>query len=378
MRKTTLTLIATLTAFNLAGCNGEAGMGMGPSGTPAGPDNPAPPATNNPDSPNGNQNTPPPPVANYAGVYDLTAPLDFTQNGVLPGLLSPALGSLAELHDHPGDALINILQNSNIPVVSSTLNKIPSFLLSAFGSLLDNLIINNLYKGYPVVDQITNIIEGIAELAKKMDVHDTVTVHTPASNKMAVEEQISGVDFTLLGNTTNVTLTTGKKVSTTGTILPHANAPVADADLQLGTASLSLPIGDLLLQAAGPLLFSQFGGATDLKGALLNLVPCASVGQDISDGLGGVISASEATMLCQTGIGLVADMVTAKIKAITFDGVNVTAGAGVLYDASKAKPGVDYQSDRIADGKWTWSFTIGSSVTNVPSTFDGDRIGTAN
>jgi hypothetical protein len=376
MRKTTLTLIATLTAFNLAGCNGEAGMGMMP-GSPAGPDNPNPPA-NNPDSPNGNPQTPPDPVANYTGVYDLVAPLDFTQNGVLPGLISPALGALAELHDHPGDALLDILEASNIPYVSSTLGKIPSFLKAALAGMLDDLIINHVYKGYPVVDQIADITQGIAELAKKMDVHDTLTVHTPSSNKMAIDEQIAGVDFTLLGKTTNVSLTTGKKVATTGTLLPHGNAPVADADLSLGAAGLSLPIGDLLLQAAGPLLFSQFGGATDLKGALLNLVPCATVGQDISDGLGGVISASEATMLCQTGIGLVADAVTAKIKAISFDGVNVTAGAGVLYDASKAKPAVDHQADRVADGKWTWSFTIGSSVTNVPSTFAGDRIGNAN
>ena len=74
----------------------------------------------------------PKPVANYAGVYDVKSNLDFTQNGVLPGALGPALAGLSELHDHPGDALLTILKGANIPYVSDILNKVPSFLTSAW------------------------------------------------------------------------------------------------------------------------------------------------------------------------------------------------------------------------------------------------------
>src|SRR5437763_12481796 len=94
-----LTAFATLTAFAfVAGCSAgpEAHM-TGPSGpneppgTPQGPGEPITPT--------------PAPTAKYAGVYSAVAPIDLTQNGVLPGVLGPALGALIELHDHPGKAI---------------------------------------------------------------------------------------------------------------------------------------------------------------------------------------------------------------------------------------------------------------------------------
>ena len=375
-----MSVFATLTAFAIAtaGCDGAATGGMkdpgpGPSTAPSGPGQPDAP---NPDGPG----TPPAPLptANYSGVYDITAPLDFTQNGVLPGAIGPALGGLAELHDHPGDAILKIVEGANIPYLSDILNKVPSFLTKALAGLLDDLIIQNLYKGYPVVDEVANIIQGIFELTQKIEIHDELTVHKPVNGAVAIEQQISGVGFTLLGQKTVVAFTNAKKVPTTGALTPHANAPVADADLTVGAGSFMLPIGELLLQAAGPLLFGQFGGATDLKGALTNLVPCDSFGQTISDGVGGFISKNEAAMLCTGALGLLADQVTAKIKAITFDGVMVDGGKAKLYDVSMLKPSMDHQSDRVAEGTWTWTFTVAGGKAAVPSTFAGDRVGDAN
>ncbi len=371
-----MSVFATLTAFAIAtaGCDGAATGGMkdsGPGPTPSGPT-----TGPNPDGPG----TPPAPAptANYSGMYDVTAPLDFTQNGVLPGVIGPALGGLAELHDHPGDAILKIVEGANIPYLSDILNKVPSFLTQALAGLLDDLIIQNLYNGYPVVDQVANLIQGLFELSQKIVIHDELTVHKPVNGVVAIEQQLSGVGFTLLGQQTVVAFTNAKKVSTPGAITPHANAPVADADLTVGAGSFMLPIGDLLLQAAGPLLFGQFGGATDLKGALTNLVPCGSFGQTLSDGLGGFISPSEASMLCTGAIGLLAAAVTAAIEAITFDGVMVDGGKAELYDVSTLKPSMDHQSDRVAEGTWTWTFTVAGGKAAVPSTFAGDRVGDAN
>jgi hypothetical protein len=379
-----LTVFATLTAFALtsAGCSDGTGgrMTMDPGGgAPDQPNtgNPHPDAPN-PDGPG----TPPPPpahVANYSGVYDVTAPIDFTQNGVLPGAIGPALGALAELHDHPGDAIIKVVEAANIPYLSDILNKVPSFLTKALAGLLDDLIIKNLYNGYPVVDQVANIIQGIFELTQKIEIHDALTVHKPDSKGVAaLEQQLTGVGFTLLNNKTVVSFANAKKVAMSGTVTPLANAPVADADLTVGAGSFMLPIGDLLLQAAGPLLFGQIGGAKDLKGALDNLVPCDAFGQDISDGLGGFITKDEASMFCTGAIGLIADQVTNQIKAITFDGVMVDNGKAKLYDLTQQKPNVDYQSDRVAEGTWTWSFTVAGGTAAVPSTFAGDRVADAN
>src|SRR5207253_5471032 len=106
-----LTAFTTLTALAVAvsGCNDAAGR-MQEQPTPS----PQPQPQPNPD-PNGTPTNPDPqpmptpaapaPVANYSGVYEVVAPLDFTQNGVLPGVVSPVLGGLSDLHDHPGKAL---------------------------------------------------------------------------------------------------------------------------------------------------------------------------------------------------------------------------------------------------------------------------------
>jgi hypothetical protein len=382
MRPIKLTVFATLTAFAIttAGCNGDATGGMMPG--PAGPSDPA--APNNPDSPNNpnTPNTPAAPVAHYSGIYDAVAPIDFTQNGVLPGLLGPALGGLAQLHDHPGNAIITVVEAAGIPYLSAILMKVPSFLKAALSGLLDDLIIKNLYQGYPVVDEIASVIQGIAELGKKLEIHDEITVRTPtATGVVALEQQLTGVGFTLLGKHAVVDFSAAAKLKALakmpGVLAAHPNAPIADADLTLGAGTFSLPIGELLLQAAGPLLFSQFGGATTLKGALGNLVPCMTFGQTLSDGVGGFISVADAQKFCTGAIGLIADQVEGKIKAIAFDGVEVERGAAKLYDVSQLKPSMDHQSDRVAEGTWTWKFTVGSTVTSVPSTFSGDRVADA-
>ena len=378
--------IATLTVFAVltVGCNSDDGrspstMPDSPTGNaPSGPPGDSP---FNPPNPDGPGQPPPAPTvtANYSGIYEVIAPIDFTQNGVLPNAIGGALGGLAELHDHPGDTLLKIVSNAGIPYLSDILQKVPSFLIKALASLLDDLIIDNLYNGYPVVDEVANIIQGIFELTKKLEIHDTLTVHKMAPDgTAALEQQLSGVGFTLLGQKSLATFAGAKKVSMNGKITPHANAPVADADLQLDLAMFQLPIGDLILQAAGPLLFSQFGGATTLKDALTNLVPCATVAQDISDGLGGFISTSEANTLCVGALGLIADQVVNAIKGITFDGVKVDAGVCKLYDVSQLKPTLDNQSDRVAEGKWNWTFDVSGGKATVPTTFAGERTGDAN
>src|SRR5262249_12129720 len=157
---------------------------------------------------------------------------------------------------------------------------------------------------------------------------------------------ISGVQFTLLNSTQLVMLKNAMKTSTTGKVTPKANAPIADADLTIDASTVSLPIGELLLDAAGPLIFSQFG-ATNLSGALQAVVPCDSIGQDVSDGLDNVISASEVSQLCNGALGLIAGVVESKVKSISFDGIQVHDGKAVLFDVTPKKPSVDHQSDQL-------------------------------
>jgi hypothetical protein len=233
-----------------------------------------------------------------------------------------------------------------------------------------------------VVDQITNIISGITELAKTVELHNSLTVHTPAKDGTAtIDQQVTDIGFKLLNQSTVVAFDANEKMmahtSMPATVKAHANAPVADADLALGGGKMTLPFGELLLQAAGPLLFGQFGGATDLKGALHNLVDCQSAAQSISDALGGYLSPGLVNTLCTTALDVLADSVTKQIDAIVFNDVQVSGGTAYLLDVSQSKPQTDYQSDRVSQGKWDWTFTVSGSSVKVPSTFEGDRIGDA-
>lgn len=373
-----LSASATLTAFMLV-----AGCGAGPEGSMHTVPTPGPTAPGNPEGPvEGNPPHTPPPTAKYAGVYTVVAPIDFTQNGVLPGVLGPALGALIELHDHPGKAILDIVAIANIPTVSDAVKNMPGFVRDLLSALLDNLITKELYHNVPVVEHIAAIISGVTDLAKTVEIHNALTVHAPkADGTASLDQQVTDLGFTLLANKTVIAFNANEKAmahtSMPGTIKAHANAPVADADLALGGGKMTLPFGELLLQAAGPLLFAQFGGATDLKGALTNLVPCHAAAQKISNGLGGYLPPALIETLCTTAIGVVADTVTAQIDAVVLKDVQVSAGTAFLLDVSQSKPQVDYQSDRLGQGKWDWSFTVNGSTIKVPSTFEGDRTGDA-
>jgi hypothetical protein len=369
-----LTAIASLTVLSLV----AGGCGAGPEARTQPTPTPTPDAPGTPSDGPGNPIDQPPPTARYAGVYTVPAPIDLTQNGVLPGVIGPALGALIELHDHPGKAILDIVAVANIPTVSDAVANMPSFLRDVLSTLLDKLIVDEVYANVPVVDQITGIISGITELAKTMEIHNALTVHTPAADGTAnIDQQVTDVGFTLLGNSTVVAFDANEKMlahtTMAGSVKAHANAPVADADLTLGGGKMTLPFGELVLQAAGPLVFGQFGGATDLKGALHNLVDCHGAAQSISDALGGYLSPGLVETLCTSALDVLADQVTSRIDAITLDDVQVSAGAAVLLDVSQAKPKEDYQSDRVAQGKWDWSFTVAGASVKVPSTFAGDR-----
>ena len=140
-----MTVFASLTALALAssGCNGAA---TGPMMNT--PDSPDAPNTNNPDSPNNpsNPNNPQPaPTAKYSGVYEVVAPLDFTQNGVLPGVWGPVLSATSKLNQKPGVAILELLEGTNIPYLSDILAAIPDFLVAGLGAIGAGWLVRHSY-----------------------------------------------------------------------------------------------------------------------------------------------------------------------------------------------------------------------------------------
>jgi hypothetical protein len=168
----------------------------------------------------------------------------------------------------------------------------------------------------------------------------------------------------------------GAQSSTGARIHPHADAPIADADLSLAPFDTSLPLGELLLDAAGALVFAQFG-ASDLSGALQAVVPCHALGQSVSDGLGDFLSASDLTLLCDGALAGIATLAEQKLKALRLDGIAVHDTKASLFDVAPQAPAIDFQSDQLQNGSWTWTFTVDGSAIDVPSTLAGPRIASA-
>jgi hypothetical protein len=343
------------------------------------PDDPAPSTPNNPNNPNPNPPPTPTQSAKYAGIYEANALLDFTQPGVLPGLASPLLGALSKIHDQPGTAIVDFANAANVPVVKD----IGSFGRALLAGIL-NTQIGQFYQGHQDLNQVAQVIMDIFEITKTTVLLNKLTVHTPAADgTVAVELQVSGARFEFFNNKvevmTPVAAQAAAKSSMTAMLKARPNAPIADADLTLTGGAVKLPAGEYILQALGPALFQPKFGTSDLKQTLLKLVPCNDFASDVAsaaqqdDFLKYFITEPVVKTICNTAVGYLADKVTNEIKALTIDNITIANGRAVLYDISQMKPTMDHQSDRVADGTWTWSF----GATEVPSTLVGDRVGVA-
>jgi len=371
----TFTSLALATAL-AGGCAQSPVMGIEPT-DPSSPQQPMTPGEPMPAP----TPAPTPATARYSGIYQANAPIDFTQNGVLPGIASPALNALTMVGSNPGRALVTMANATgavNIP--------------SPFDSVLGDIITGQLDQILPPdVQDDLKIIANIADITKTTVLKNSLTVHTPGAGGVCeVDLQLTGAGFDFVdihGNAQHVDVTVpvaqvagATAKMTMGMLTPRPDAPVADADLVLSGGSLTIPIGSFIMQAAGPLIFQPEWGVSDLQSALNKLMMpiCGSFGMAIHDAVQGVtfledINASVYTTICTTAVGLAAVEIANQINNLTVSGVSITNGRAVLYDVSTVKPTMDHQSDRIGDGTWSWTF---GSIA-VPSTLAGDRTGNA-
>jgi len=369
--------VVALSAMASFGCaKKESGWAGDPTppmtdpGPPVDPD-PKPPAP-----------TPTPRVLVYSGVYQANAAIDFTQNGALPGLTSPALGLLANLHTQPGTALVNFGYAAGLPI----LDTIGSGGRAILGSIIDGQI-TNLYMDNPELDRVVTIIQNIAQIAKTTVLQNKLTVHTPKpDHSTSVELECTGATFHFIDvNLMDTSVTTtvpaasaaaAKATFTTGTLAPRPDPNVADADITFDSATISIPMGDFLMQAIGTLVFQPLYGTSDFKTGLVKAIPCDDIADAAASAVSGTfpfITKDILKTVCTVGAGYLADQLISDIQKLSTDGVTISAGRGVLYDQSMSKPTSDGVSDRVGDGTWTWS--IGAATVN--STYAGDKIATA-
>ncbi len=352
------------------------------NGGNGGNNNGASPDGGDPGTPGAPSTTPTNPLNNgatYSGVYKANAALDFTQPGVLPGLLSPALAALANLSTDPGSSLVNFAQAAGaINLNSTTRNVIASVITDKLASVLP-----------PDVKQALDLISNITQITSSTTLLNTITVHTPSTTgAVYVDVIVTGAGFDFVdvnGTATHVDVQTSaaqlpaSKSTILGKLTPHSNAPIADADVTFTGGSISIPVGDFLVQALGTLVFQPLG-QTDLKSTLLHLMSntCDDLGYVVETGVYNLTSLDVGhdvgTRICTTAITLAANEITSAISSLKVNNVKITNGRFTLFDVSPSHSAVDHKADLLGDGSWTWSFGSANIDTSID---DGTRSASA-
>src|SRR5262249_21786880 len=146
----------------------------------------------------------------------------------------------------------------------------------------------------PSIDQIAGLVQQISDLSNKLNFHSTITIHTPQANgAVMVEQQFLAVDFQPDSSApTKVPIPAASMSAAhmvmSGQIVPESDAPaVADAQLTLGAGTFTLPLGAMLLNAAGTVIFGPLVGqqTADLKTVLTTLINCNQFATDVINGL---------------------------------------------------------------------------------------------
>ena len=321
----------------------------------------------------------------YAGIYDSSNPINFTQDGVLPGQFSTILAGLADLGDHPGTSLLDFAQAAGLNL--GALGQIVS-------ALADDAIKTYVYKNNPTVQNIATAVAGIGQLAQNLDLHNTITVHTPKPDgEVVIEQQVARIGFSAFGVTQVVDVPSDKLLAAhstmIGTLTPHADAPtVADADLNFTDGTFAIPIGAMLLDAAGPLIFQHIypnanPAPQTLKDVVLLSIDCNAIGQALANagnslaGNNTVFTASQFAPLCVTAVSDAADYATNQIRNVALTGSKLERASVTLLDAPVGSTTTDHRSDQMVSGSANWQFTLTGAPVTVPTTFSGSRIGNA-
>ena len=294
-----------------------------------------------------------------AGIYKVVAPLDLTQNGVLPGCSARCSAR------SPSCTITRARRSStSSPTPTSRRCRTPSQTADVpeaiLVALLDTLITEKLLRNVPASTRSPTSSRASPSWPRTIELHDTLTVHTPAADGSAYHRPAAHRHRLHPARTPSVVAFDAReKMLAHDRDDGHGHAARQRAGRRrrphARRRQMSCPFGELLLQAAGPLLFSQFGGATDLKGALTTWSPARRPASTSRTGSAAILSADAGgEPVRRRRSACVADQVTSRIDAIDArrrQGRRRQRRAARRLD-SQAE--VDYQSDRVAQGKWEW------------------------
>jgi hypothetical protein len=302
------------------------------------------------------------PAPALAGAYLLTTRLDPVTAGLLGKKTAAGLSLIGDLEQHPGRTLLAAAELSGAGVVTDLRKLLPDSLESKLADWLDEAILGQTGGGFA---GLSAQVEALRTMAEVLELQSELTPQLPT----AAQHRPIALRFAAAGQTLQIPLPAALvgsvPAATLSLALLQADATAKTPPrLALGPHRFGVPLGTMLLQAAGPLVFRPLGGET-LADVLLSRANCPAVGQKLGEKclaglcLGRLAGPERLEKLCDHGVRALAEQVSRRIAGQDAEILDFASG-----EATLAQRG-------LGDGRWRLRVQAGEVQVDSPATFSG-------
>jgi hypothetical protein len=327
---------------------------------------------------------PAPAELEVAGSYELVSTYDFTVAGALPDPVATYAQTLTGLSSDPAGTLFNLLDEAGVPIASDLLAALPSPVANELKSWINDAITNQRYGNASAKSELDTLATALQTVVARPDVVSTLQVDPPgADGAIVATHALEELRYTLYGGTTEISVpirdgaAPGPLLTLRTTADGRVTAPLSneDAHIQIGDHAFGVAYGDYALAALDQALRARF--ATDLRGALGQLVDCAGMAHAVASRcvLGACVGHQDTlAAICDDGLDLVDQDIRDRVAALRIDALRLTSGQAQMWDAPAGSAALDRTVDRLSTGKWAAQVDFGMGARDVHGTFAGTRI----
>lgn len=274
----------------------------------------------------------------YLGTYEVMTPIRINDIANVPAL-GPALIHLRGARQNPGEAILRAIESQDLGLLSTVIRNLSTSYRASIVARINPIL-------FPVKDQIADFAAQMEQLVANIEIHSEILISERGRILGITKERhsLSSVVFNLNGRSIAVDVR-GVSEDGHGRISSRGEASLDDVDLDL-------PLGPLLLDAAGPYVFPRFG-TTDLNSTLHKFIDCDRIGAEISQ----VISFIDAAARCRDALV----KITEKVNTTMVMEIAVRNGRGTM------------QNGTLSNGSWTWTLKLGGVELELPLSFTARR-----
>jgi hypothetical protein len=282
-------------------------------------------------------------VGDVVGSYAAVTPIELQQAVANLPALGPVLVELRTVNENAGEAVLDALQAADVGSLSTLLKTLPS------GLRADLVTRANVFLD-PVKGEIAMLAGQLEELVSKVEIHSEIQIKSRQKVTGITDEvhQIRRVVFTAGGKQASVDV---------ADLIDEGHGRISgDGKASLDSAAFSLAVGPLAMKAAAEVVFPQFG-ATDLNGALNEVIDCDQLGTAIEQ----VVSFVDAKAKCREALtNLSAKITMAAQEAKDELSIEIGDASGTISNGAIA-------------GTWTWSIKLGGFEKELPLKFQARK-----